>query len=161
MKPFHPQAFYATDWAWDDALCRKRIERIMSGFGKTVDAVRILDEDGLAELIAQKGWLDLWRRQGTVGYDGDPDIVFNAFRWFEGDEWAALRQRQPILQQGQGFANSMLRALFGHPSRRHESARRPAIPSGSSSSRSSPFAAGARRRRQRWKCCSTASCRTT
>ena len=134
MKPFHPQAFYATDWAWADPRCQRRMERIMSGFGKPITAVRIIDEDGLAELIAQKGWVDLWRRQGTVGYDGDPDIVFNAFRWFEGDEWASLRKRLPILQQGQGFANSMLRALYGHPTMSH-------------------FEDGNRKRHERDNCC--------
>ena len=134
MKPFNPQAYFATEWAWHDALCRTRIERIMSGFDEPLSSVRVVDDAGLIDLIEQKGWLDLWRRQGTVGNSGDPDLVFNAFRWFEEEEWASLRQRLPILQQGQGFATAMLHALFGRPTISH-------------------FEDGNRKRHERDNCC--------
>ena len=134
MKPFKPSSFYATDWAWENPACRERMSRILARFGKSMKDVRVVDEDELANLIRAENWLDIWRRQGTVSVEGDPALVFNAFRWFGPQETAALRQRQPILEEGRDFARSMTHALFGYPTFHH-------------------FEDGNRKRRVRDDCC--------
>ncbi|MBT3376617.1 MAG: hypothetical protein HN742_07990 [Lentisphaerae bacterium] len=119
MKPFKPQEFFATSWTWDDPRCRERILRLLAGFGKSTADLQVIEEADLDGLIRRKNWLDVWRRQGTVSGVGDPDLVFNSFRWHGSAGQAALRERLPILGEGQGFASSLLHALYGYPTFQH------------------------------------------
>ncbi|MCK5802807.1 MAG: hypothetical protein KAI66_08245 [Lentisphaeria bacterium] len=134
MKPFKPQEFFATRWTWEDERCQRRIVRMMEGFGRPLGDVQVVDESDLDGIIRRKNWLDVWQRQGTVAGTRDPDMVFNSFRWYGADELKALHERVPILQEGKGFASSLLHALFGYPTFHH-------------------FEDGNRKRRVRDDCC--------
>ena len=113
MKPFQPREFYATEWCWQDPVCHRRIERLMEGFGRPLNSLRVVREDELEGLIRAKSWLETWRRQGYNGFSGDPDLVFNRFRWLDSASVASLRKRYPVLQEGRDFAGSMVQALYG------------------------------------------------
>lgn len=119
MKPFRPKEFYATEWCWQDPACRRRAERLMAGFSRPVADVRIVREDELEGLIRAKSWLEVWRRQGYNEFSGDPDVVFNRFRWLEQEAVTALRQRYPVLREGRDFAGSLVQALYGVPPSHH------------------------------------------
>jgi len=119
MKPFKPREFFATRWAGEDEGCRRRVGRMMAGFGRPMTDLQVVEEADLEGLIREKNWLDVWRRQGTVAGAGDPDMVFNAFRWYTAEELKALRERVPVLGEGKGFASSLLHALYGYPTFHH------------------------------------------
>lgn len=119
MKPFRPRDLFATSWAWEDERCRRRMERLMAGFGRPMADVRVVSESELPDLIRRKGWLDVWKRQGYNRFDGDPDLVFNKFRWFSDAEKKAWRERTPMLQECRDFAHSLVCALNGYPTFHH------------------------------------------
>ena len=65
---------------------------------------------------------------------GDPDIVFNAFRWMDEKQCQAVREGDGVFDQARDFASSLVHALYGFPQFRH-------------------FEDGNRKRRQRDDCC--------
>jgi spore photoproduct lyase len=120
MKPFQPREIFATSWAWEDERCRARMESLMAGFGRPMSDIQVVTEEELPDLIRRKNWLDLWQRQGCSLFDGDPDLVFNKFRWFDDAEKKAWRERTaPILSEARDYGRSMVAALGGYPTYHH------------------------------------------
>jgi hypothetical protein len=113
MKPVKPKRFYITEWAQEDPACRGRMERMMAGFGVPVEAVRVLREEELEETIQANLWDDLDIRQGRVPFEGDPDVVFNKFRWTTPEERKQIAERYPILRDARGYTWSFVRMLYG------------------------------------------------
>ena len=113
MKPFHPQNFYMTQWAADDPLCVTRMERLMAGFGRPVELVRIIGEGDIEPLVRANDWADLNIRQGRVPFKGDPDVVFNKLRWPADEEKQRLRERYPLLRDSTGYTNQVMSLLYG------------------------------------------------
>jgi DNA repair photolyase len=114
LKPVHPKRFYITDWALADDRCRARMQRLMQGFGVPVERVQVLTEDDLADVVRANDWGDLDVRQGAVRFGGDPDVVFNKFRWATEEEVTATVQRHPLLREATGYTATFLRMLYGH-----------------------------------------------
>ncbi len=113
MKPVKPKHFYVTDWALADPACQARMDRMMRGFGVGVDQVQVLAEDDLEDTIRANDWHDLDIRQGRMRFDGDPDVVFNKFRWTTKEETAQIIERHPVLSQSKGYTRHFLRMLYG------------------------------------------------
>ncbi len=113
MKPVRPEHFYMTEWAHADERCRARMERMMGGFGVSPDRVRIVSEADLGETIAALHWDELDVRQGRLRFDGDPDVVFNKFRWPDAAQTQEIVDRNPVLQKPGGYTHTFLRMLYG------------------------------------------------
>jgi DNA repair photolyase len=115
MKPVHPQNFYITQWAADDPRCVARMERLMRGFGVPVDRVQLLQADDLEGLIRAKDWFDLDVRQGQIGFEGDPDVVFNKMLFPTPEQAAEIEQRYETLRTTPGgyYTYGFLRMLYG------------------------------------------------
>jgi len=114
VKPVHPTRFFMTDWAYADARCVARMETMMAGFGRDPSEVRIITEDEIEPLVRENDWVDLDIRQGRLPFTGDPDVVFNAFRWPSDEEKEALKERVPIVRDTRGYTNIFMRMLYGH-----------------------------------------------
>jgi len=114
VKPFHPRRFFMTDWAYQDPRCVARMERMMAGFGRDPSEVRVITEDEIETLVRENDWVDLDIRQGRLPFTGDPDVVFNAFRWPTDEEKQALAQRYAIVRDTSGYTNIFMRMLYGH-----------------------------------------------
>jgi len=125
MRPVNPKQFYMTQWAYEDPTCVTRMQRLMQGFGAPEDRVQILDEAALAQAITENDWHDLDIRQGREDFTfaGDPDIVFNRFRWMSEDEMRACVQRNPVLDELKGYSRGAARALYGFPDFYHREGR--------------------------------------
>jgi spore photoproduct lyase len=95
------------------------MESLMAGFGRPMSEVQVVTEEELAELTRRKGWLNVWKRQGCDLFDGDPDLVFNKFRWFDEAEKKAWRGRTPLFAEARDFGKSMVAALGGFPTFHH------------------------------------------
>lgn len=120
MKPFQPRDIYATAWAWEDERCRQRMASLMAGFKRPMTDIQVVSEEELADLTRRKGWLDVWKRQGYNLFDGDPDLVFNKFRWFDAAEQKAWRERNAaLLNETRDFGRSLIAALGGFPTFHH------------------------------------------
>jgi len=119
MKPVHPKRFYATDWAMADPACVARMERLMQGFGQPMDKIEVLTEDDVEPTIRDRDWADLDVRQGRVDFQGDPDVVFNKFRWLAPEDLTAIRERHPIFADATGYTHGMVRTLYGFPDFNH------------------------------------------
>ena len=113
MKPFHPKHFYVTEWTLEDERCVARMRRMMDGFGVPVERVRVLAEDDIETLVREKDWVDLDIRQGRVPFKGDPDVVFNSFRWTDEAETEAILDRHPYLRETTSYTHIFLRMLYG------------------------------------------------
>ena len=113
MKPVHPQNFYITEWAAGDPRCVARMERLMGGFGVPVDRVQLLRENELDDLAAAKDWFELDVRQGQIGFQGDPDVVFNKMLFPTPEQRAEIEQRHASLRDRGGYTNGFLRMLYG------------------------------------------------
>jgi hypothetical protein len=115
MKPFRPQHFYITEWAAADPRCVARMERLMAGFGVPVERVQLLAEDSLEDTIRAKDWFDLDVRQGHIGFQGDPDVVFNKLRFPTAAEREQIVARHEMLAHnpGGGYTHGFLRMLYG------------------------------------------------
>lgn len=115
MKPVHPQNFYLTAWAAEDPRCVARMERMMAGFGVPVDRVQLLTEDNLEATIRAKDWFDLDVRQGQIGFQGDPDVVFNKMLFPSAEECEQIVARHEMLRHnpGGGYTYGFLRMLYG------------------------------------------------
>ncbi len=113
MKPFKPQNFYVTRWATEDPVCVARMERMMAGFGRPASDVRVITEDDIEGLVRERDWVDLNIRQGRVRFDGDPDVVFNRFKWSSAEETAELAARYPLLSETDGYTNQFMQMLYG------------------------------------------------
>lgn len=114
MKPVKPKRFYMTQWAYDDPRCVARMETMMTGFGRDVSEVRVIGEEEIEPLVRDNDWVDLDIRQGRLPFSGDPDVVFNAFRWPSDEEKQALAERYPIVRETRGYTNLVMRMLYGH-----------------------------------------------
>jgi len=119
MKAVKPENFYITDWALADETCKARMERMMKGFGVGVDKVQVLREEDMEDTIRAKDWVDLDVRQGRMDFDGDPDVVFNKFRWMTAEEQKQTAARYPIFEQMKGYTHGFVRALYGLPNFYH------------------------------------------
>ena len=119
MKPVHPKRFYATEWAMADPACVARMERLMQGFGQPMDKIEVLTEDDVEPTIRDRDWADLDVRQGRVDFQGDPDVVFNKFRWLAPEDITAIRERHPIFSDATGYTHGMVRTLYGFPDFNH------------------------------------------
>lgn len=113
MKPVKPQRFYITDWALADEACRSRMERMMQGFGVGTEAVQVIGADDIEPLVHERDWVDLDIRQGRVPFGGDPDVVFNKFRWTSPEENRVLAERYPLLRTTKGYTRCFMRMLYG------------------------------------------------
>ncbi len=113
MKPVKPQRFYITDWALADPVCKARMERMMEGFGVSPEAVQVIGEADIEPLVHERDWVDLDVRQGRVRFDGDPDVVFNRFRWTSPEERRALVERHALLRETKGYTHHFMRMLYG------------------------------------------------
>jgi len=115
MKPVHPKRFYATDWAMADPACVARMERLMQGFRQPMDKIEVLTEEDIEPTIRDRDWADLDVRQGRVDFQGDPDVVFNKFRWLAPEDLTAIRECHPIFADATGYTHGMVRTLYGSP----------------------------------------------
>ena len=113
MKPFHPTNLYITEWAADDPRCVARMERLVAGFGRSVDEVRVVCPEDIEPLVRERNWADLDIRQGRVSFKCDPDVVFNRLRWTDADQNAWLRERYPLIRDTGGYTNQVMRMLYG------------------------------------------------
>ncbi len=113
MKPFEPKRFYMTDWAHADPACVRRMQRMMDGFGRDPSEVLIIGEGDIEPLVRQNDWVDLDIRQGQLPFTGDPDVVFNAFRWPSVEERAEMRERLPLVRDTSRYTNSFMQMLYG------------------------------------------------
>ena len=113
MKPVKPKHFYITDWALADANCKKRMATMMKGFGVGVDKVQVLTEETIEETARANNWDDLDIRQGRIQFDGDPDVVFNKFKWTTPEQTRQIIERHPMLKTAKGYTNNFLRMLYG------------------------------------------------
>ncbi|MBM4044281.1 MAG: hypothetical protein FJ279_04140 [Planctomycetes bacterium] len=113
MKPVKPKHFYITDWALADERCKTRMETLMRGFGVGVDKVQVLTEDTLEATIRANHWNDLDVRQGRLKFDGDPDVVFNRFKWPSPEETKQLIGRHPIFKEVKGYTYGFVKTLYG------------------------------------------------
>jgi len=115
MKPVAPKHFYITDWALADPVCKARMERMMDGFGVSVDAVEVLTEDDIEPMIREKDWVDLDIRQGRMRFDGDPDVVFNKYRWHAPQDAESITERHAIIKDATRYTRQFIRVLYGLP----------------------------------------------
>jgi DNA repair photolyase len=115
MKPVKPQRFYITEWAARDPRCVARMEGMMAGFGAPLDRVQLLREEDLEQTARERDWLDLDIRQGRSFFTGDPDVVFNKFRWPSAEERQAKLAELPVFKSnpGQFYTRQFLRMLYG------------------------------------------------
>ena len=113
MKPVKPKRFYVTDWALADARCKARMETMMAGFGVGVDQVQVLTEDTIEQTVRANDWSDLDIRQGRIRFEGDPDVVFNKFKWPTPEQTREIIERHPLLKAAKGYTNNFLRMLYG------------------------------------------------
>lgn len=115
MKPVHPRNFYITEWAAADPRCVARMERLMQGFGVSADQVQLLPEAELEEVIRAKDWFDLDVRQGQIGFQGDPDVVFNKMLFPTAEQRVEIEQRHEMLKNNPGgfYTYGFLRMLYG------------------------------------------------
>ncbi|MEW6360230.1 MAG: spore photoproduct lyase family protein [Planctomycetota bacterium] len=113
MKPVKPRNFYITDWAMADERCKARMENMMRGFGQPASKVQVIAEDEIEALVRKKDWVDLDIRQGRVPFTGDPDVVFNRFKWTSPEETKAIIERHEILKNSKGYTRGFLRMLYG------------------------------------------------
>lgn len=102
--------------ALKDPLSAARVERMLGA----IDADRVVetDEDGLAELMEQRGWLGERMRTGQHRMERHPAIIFNTFRW--PDEAG----RFELLEQYPGLARHLLLGLGAWSLRNAERIRR-------------------------------------
>ncbi|NOZ20473.1 MAG: hypothetical protein GXP25_05220 [Planctomycetes bacterium] len=113
MKPVKPKNFYITDWAMADEKCKARMERMMEGFGQPVSKVQVITEDEIEGLVRSKDWVDLDIRQGRVPFTGDPDVVFNKFKWTPWEETKKFIEGNDLLKNSKGYTRNFLRMLYG------------------------------------------------
>ncbi len=113
MRPVNPQHFYVTDWAAADPACVARMETMMAGFGRDPSEVRVIGEDDIEPLVRENDWVDLNIRQGRLPFTGDPDVVFNAFRWPTPEETQATIDRHSILRETTSYTHIFMRMLYG------------------------------------------------
>ena len=113
MKPVKPENFYITDWALGDEKCKARMERMMEGFGQPVSKVQVIREEDIEDLVRSRNWVDLDVRQGRVPFAGDPDVVFNKFRWTTPEETKAIIERYEVLKNSKRYTRNFLRMLYG------------------------------------------------
>lgn len=113
MKQFQPTNLYVTEWAAEDPHCVARMERLVAGFGRDMSEVRVLAVEEIEPLVRERDWADLDIRQGRVPFRGDPDVVFNKFRWTDGRQNAWLRQRYGLLRDSTGYTNQVMHMLYG------------------------------------------------
>lgn len=80
MYKVNPKNLYVMDWALNDPRCVARLERMVAGIGRRQDDVVVIKAEDLPDVIRNGRWVGE-ARQGAYREPGDPDLVFNAFRW--------------------------------------------------------------------------------
>lgn len=97
MYQVRPRKLYAVDWAVRDQRWIARMERMVRGMGRGPSEVEVITAEQLPDVIRENGWIGEVR-QGAYRTVGDPDMVFNAFRWVTPEERAEIRQ-SPLFQR--------------------------------------------------------------
>lgn len=122
MIPIEPKNLYVTDWALEDLRCVDRMERLLRGMGRERSEVQVITAQDLPEVARQRHWIGEVR-QGAYPNADDPDIIFNALRWFTPQQRQELTQtdlyKQVIAAHNtygdcaQWFTGSRVLAMFG------------------------------------------------
>ena len=89
MYRLNPRRLYAMDWAVRDEQSVRRMERIVRGIGRDPKEVKVIAAEELPEVIRENRWIGEVR-QGAYREIGDPDIIFNAFKWSTPEERAQV-----------------------------------------------------------------------
>jgi len=109
MYHLDPPALYACERALDHPASARRIERMLGGLGRTLDAAVPVRDDDIPELIRSHQWQHARRRQGTVAEHRDPALVFATLRF---DQAPPIR---PVLERcPPGTSSGLVGNLLGH-----------------------------------------------
>jgi DNA repair photolyase len=85
MYSLNPRHIYAMDWAVRDPRNVRRMERLVRGIGRDPGEVKVIAAEDLPGVTRANRWVGEVR-QGAYREVGDPDIIFNAFKWITPEE---------------------------------------------------------------------------
>lgn len=95
MYPIKAPAVYIHQRVMDDPKCMARMERMMSCIEST-EPPKVVNDEELDAISKGRNWQGIaGKRTGEINRIGDPDIVFNRFRWVEADDIKKLKERFP------------------------------------------------------------------
>ena len=96
MVKMNPPEVYIHASVYENQAAKDRLQRLMAAV--KADHVRIVDDEGLAQVVDDHGWSGLSpKRTGEIDRRTDPILVFNTFRFLPEDELSLLRRRYPVL----------------------------------------------------------------
>ncbi len=96
MYSIRPPEVVILDRVKNDPAMSARLDRMLEHIDSPL--VQVVDDAGLAEIAADRGWNVGGKRTGQYHTDEAPAIIFNAFRFDADEEIRALSEKYPALR---------------------------------------------------------------